>query len=98
MLKSGVWCDRSECQRQSCIYFTLLSKLGSSNISEQQDLLSQVMPFFQNYKVCVLGDREFCSVKLAKKLQQWGVKFCLRLKKNEFVEYPSSVTFREGDR
>lgn len=68
------------------IYFTLLAKLGSSNISEQQNLLSVVMPLFQNYKVCVLGDREFCSVKLAKYLQSLGVYFCLRLKKNEFIE------------
>jgi Transposase DDE domain len=68
------------------IYFTLLSKLGSSNISEQQNILSKVMPLFQDYKVCILGDREFCSVKLAKHLQSLGVYFCLRLKKNEFVE------------
>lgn len=38
------------------IYFTLLPKLGSSNISEQQNLLSQVMPMFEKYKICVLGD------------------------------------------
>lgn len=68
------------------IYFTLLPKLGSSNIGEQQNILSQVIPLFQNYKVCVLGDREFCSVKLAKYLHELGVYFCLRLKKNEFVE------------
>jgi len=40
------------------IYFKLLPKLGSSNIDEQQKILSQVMPIFQNYKICVLGDRE----------------------------------------
>jgi hypothetical protein len=68
------------------IYFTLLAKLGNSNISEQQDILSKVMPLFQDYKICILGDREFCSVKLAKHLQSLGVYFCLRLKKNEFVE------------
>lgn len=45
------------------VYFELLPKLGSSNISEQQSLLSQVIPVFE-YKICVLGDREFCSVKL----------------------------------
>jgi hypothetical protein len=32
------------------IYFELLPKLGSSNISEQQNLLSQVIPLFENYK------------------------------------------------
>jgi hypothetical protein len=68
------------------IYFTLLPKLGNSNISEQQNILSKVMPLFQDYKICILGDREFCSVKLAKHLQSLGIYFCLRLKKNEFVE------------
>ncbi len=73
------------------IYFKLLPKLGSSNIAEQQNLLSQVAPIFKNYKVCILGDREFCSVKLAKYLQSLGVYFCLRLKKNEFVEYEKDI-------
>ncbi len=73
------------------IYFELLPKLGSSNISEQQNLLSKVIPLIKDYKVCVLGDREFCSVKLAKYLQNLSVYFCLRLKKNEFVEYQKDI-------
>jgi len=73
------------------IYFTLLPKLGSSNINEQKDIIQKVMPLFKNYKICVLGDREFCSVKLAKYLQDLGVYFCLRLKKNEFVEYQKDI-------
>jgi len=73
------------------VYFELLPKLGSSNISEQQNLFSKVIPIFKTYKVCVLGDREFCSVKLAKYLQSLGVYFCLRLKKNEFVEYQKGI-------
>ena len=64
------------------IYFTLLPKLGSGNITEQQSILSKVIPIFNNYKMCVLGDREFCSVKLANYLQSLGVYFCFRLKKN----------------
>lgn len=73
------------------IYFTLLPKLGSSNITEQQKLLSEVIPIFDNYKVCILGDREFCSVKLAKYLQSLNVYFCLRLKKNEFIEVEKDI-------
>ena len=73
------------------IYFTLLPKLGSSNLTEQQSIMSKVIPVFKNYKVCVLGDREFCSVKLANYLQGLGVYFCLRLKKNEFVEYKEGI-------
>jgi hypothetical protein len=73
------------------IYWQLLPKLGSSNLAEQQNLLSQVIPIFANYKVCVLGDREFCSVWLAKYLQESGVYFCLRLKKSEFVEKQKDI-------
>ena len=53
--------------------------------------MSQVIPIFNNYKVCVLGDREFCSVKLAKYLPSLGVYFCLLLKKNEFLEVEKDV-------
>ncbi len=55
------------------IYFEFLPKLGSSNINEQKAALSQVLPLFNNYKICVLGDREFCSVKLANWLKEKGV-------------------------
>jgi len=64
------------------VYFTLLPKLGSSNVTEQKDIITKVMPLFNNYKVCVLGDREFCSVKLAKHLQDLGVYFCKALRGN----------------
>lgn len=40
------------------IYFELLPKLGRSNVSEQKSAISQVLPLFDNYKICVLGDRE----------------------------------------
>ncbi|NJM18325.1 MAG: IS4 family transposase [Richelia sp. RM2_1_2] len=73
------------------IYFRLLPKLGSSNITEQKGIIEKIIPLFKNYKICVLGDREFCSVKLAKYLQGLDVYFCLRLKKNEFVEYQKDV-------
>jgi hypothetical protein len=40
----------------------LLPKLGSSNLQEQTLALEQVLPLFKEYKLIVLGDREFCSV------------------------------------
>jgi len=53
--------------------------------------------------MCVLGDREFCSVKLASWLSERGISFCLRLKKSNFVEREagiwtelSEVGLREG--
>jgi hypothetical protein len=73
------------------VYFALLPKLGNSNLDEQKKILSQVLPVFQDYKVCVLGDREFCSVKLANWLREKKVYFCLRLKKNHFVEIEQDI-------
>ncbi|GAA6620928.1 hypothetical protein NUACC26_067460 [Scytonema sp. NUACC26] len=73
------------------IYFDLLSKLGSSNIDEQKTLISQVLPLFKGYKICVLGDREFCSIKLATWIRDQGLSFCLRLKKNEFIEVQHNI-------
>ena len=68
------------------IYFELLGKLGSSNLEEQTAILSKAIGIFKDYKICVLGDREFCSVKLANWLSEKKISFCLRLKKTNFVE------------
>ena len=48
--------------------------------------LQQVLPLFSEYKVIVLGDREFCSVNLGNWLRKKGVSFCLRLKNNHCLE------------
>ncbi|OUL23619.1 transposase [Nostoc sp. RF31YmG] len=78
-------------KRSFPIYFELLSKLGSSNLDEQKIILSQVLPIVKNYNVCVLGDREFCSVNLANWLCEQKVDFCLRLKKNHFIERETDI-------
>ena len=78
-------------KRSFPIYFELLPKMGSSNLDEQKEILSQILPLFSKYKICVLGDREFCSVKLANWLSDSQVYFCLRLKKNHFVERETDV-------
>ena len=67
------------------IYFELLPKKGSTKLSEHA-VFDKVIPLFKNYKTVVLGDREFCSVKLANWLAQKGMYFCLRLKKNEYIQ------------
>lgn len=67
------------------IYWELLAKLGSSNLTEQISLIAKVLDLFKDYQLVVLADREFCSVKLATWLQEQEVEFCLRLKKNEFI-------------
>ncbi|NEO73664.1 MAG: IS4 family transposase [Moorea sp. SIO3H5] len=68
------------------VYFQLLSKLGSSNFSEQKQLISNIIELFNDYQIVILGDREFCSVKLAEWLDKQGFKFCLRLRENEQIE------------
>jgi hypothetical protein len=68
------------------LYWCVLPKLGNSNLSEQTLALQQVLPLLKEYKVMVLGDREFCSVDLGSWLKTMGVSFCLRLKKNHCLE------------
>jgi hypothetical protein len=73
------------------LYWQLLPKLGSTNWQEQTQVISQVLPLLKDYTTVVLGDREFCSVKLGNWLRQEGVYFCLRLKKTEFVQAEAEV-------
>jgi hypothetical protein len=73
-------------KRAMPVYFELLPKLGASSFSEQTKVFSQVLELFKNNRMVVLGEREFCSVKLANWLREQNVEFCLRLKKNEFIE------------
>lgn len=46
------------------IYWELLPKQGNSNFEKQTAAITQILPLFKEYKVVVLGDREFCLVKL----------------------------------
>jgi hypothetical protein len=73
------------------IYFELLPKLGSSNFQEQKAAISQVLPLFKGYKTVLLGDREFCSVTLGNWLREEKVYFCLRLRKDEFVQGETEI-------
>ncbi len=62
-------------KRAFTVYLELLPKLGSSNFAEQTAALTKVLPVFSKYKTVVLGDREFCSVKLASWLREKGLSF-----------------------
>jgi hypothetical protein len=73
------------------LYWCLLPKLGNSNLSEQTLALQQVLPLLKEYKIIVLGDREFCSVDLGNWLKAMGVSFCLRLKKNHCLATENSI-------
>jgi hypothetical protein len=68
------------------LYWTLLPKLGSSSLTEQQIALLPVFRILMGYKIVVLGDREFCSIELGNWLREQRVYFCLRLKRDEFIQ------------
>mgnify|MGYP007020255718 CR=1 FL=1 len=44
-------------QRAIPVYFEFLSKLGSSNFTEQTSVISKVLPLFKNEQLLLLGDR-----------------------------------------
>lgn len=69
------------------IFWCLLEKAGSSNLIEQQKVLRPVMRLLQQYKLVVIGDREFQSVELANWLHTKNIGFVFRQKQ--------STTFRQ---
>ena len=85
------------CISISQLYFELLPKLGNSNLAEQQATIGKVLPLFKSYKTVVLGDREFCGVQLANWLTQQQVFFCLRLKKNQFIQGETEIWYQLKD-
>ncbi|QFS51365.1 IS4 family transposase [Nostoc sphaeroides] len=86
LMISVVWDKRS-----IPIYFQLLEKMGSSNLESQKSVFNKVLPLFENYKIVVLGDREFCSFNLSNWLCEQKVYFCLRLKKDAFIEIEPEI-------
>ncbi|AUB41711.1 IS4 transposase [Nostoc flagelliforme CCNUN1] len=92
LMISVVWDKRS-----IPIYFELLNKLGSSNFDEQKVVFNKALPLFKNYKTVVLGDREFCSLKLANWLTEQKVYFCLRIKKDAFIEIEPDIWLQLKD-
>ena len=66
--------------------WSLLPKLGSSNVAEQKDAIAEILPILKDYQVVVLGDREFCSLELANWPREKHLHFCLRLKCSLCIE------------
>jgi len=80
LMASVVWKGRA-----IPLYWQRLESLGNSHYDEQTAFLSLALPQLADYRVLVLGDREFCSVDLARWLGQQGHYFCLRQKKSTYV-------------
>lgn len=57
------------------IFWCLLEKAGSSNLQEQQKVLRPVIRLLKNYKLVIIGDREFPSRELAQELHRWNTSF-----------------------
>lgn len=82
-------------QRAIPIYFSLLAKKGNSNLEQQKQVLEPAIELLKEYRIVVLGDREFCGVELAKWLSEEAkVYLSLRLKKNEYVELEEHIWFQ----
>ncbi len=68
------------------IYWILLSKSGSSNFYEQVAVIRPVLRLLKEYKLVVIGDREYRSTALALWLNKKKVYFILRLNKNTKIK------------
>ncbi|WP_199313242.1 IS4 family transposase [Microcoleus sp. FACHB-672] len=86
LMVSVIWSKRA-----IPLAWRLLPHLGNSNFEEQESVLSSVLSRFKDYQIVVLGDREFCSLDLARWLQARNIGFCLRLKKNTCVEVENQI-------
>ncbi|ARV58171.1 transposase [Nostocales cyanobacterium HT-58-2] len=67
------------------VYWLLLSKRGCSNLGEQKKLIRPLLRLFKGYRMLVLGDREFHSIKLANWLHSKGIDFVLRQKQGTYI-------------
>ena len=57
---SVIWCHHA-----LPIYWNVLEKKGASNLGEQKAVIRPVLKLLNNYKIILIGDREFHRVKLA---------------------------------
>ena len=76
------------------LYWAVLKSVGNSDLKTQKRLLKTVLPLFKSYPVLVLGDREFHSPKLASWLDEKGIAFALRQKKDCHFQVASEETYQ----
>ena len=87
------------------IYWLLLSKKGSSNFYEQVATIRPVLKLLKDYKLVVIGDREYRSTAFALWLTKKKIYFILRLNKStkikpRYKKYQSldSLDIKPGDK
>lgn len=67
------------------IYWEILTKRGCSNLGEQKALIRPLLRLFKDYRLLLLGDREFHSIKLANWLHSKRIDFVLRQKQGTYI-------------
>jgi len=77
------WCSLIW-DKRATQYIGNFTQKGTSDFEKQTTAISKVLPLLKDYKTVVLGDREFCSVKLGNWLTEAGV-LLFTSKKNEFA-------------
>jgi hypothetical protein len=68
------------------IYWLLLDKKGSSNFDEQVATIRPVLRLLKDYKLVVIGDREYRNTAIAIWLTKNHIDFVLRLNKNTKIK------------
>lgn len=74
-----------EDQRAIPVYWQLLAKQGCSNLREQQALIRPMLRLFKGYRLLLLGDREFHSMRLAKWSHSKEIDFVPRQKQGTYI-------------
>jgi hypothetical protein len=69
---------------------SLCQKEELATCGNKQHKERPLLRLFKGYRLLVLGDREFHSIKLANWLQSKGIDFVLRQKKGTYVRQPNS--------
>ena len=68
------------------VFWTFLDKRGASNLWEQKAALAPVLALLKEYKLVVIGDREFHGIELANWLHHKNVGFALRQKRDRYIQ------------
>lgn len=75
------------------IYWKQLGKIGSSNQTERQQLVTEVLEYFDLSGMTLLADREYIGKKWFKHLKDKKIKFVIRLR---FGDYYKAVDTAPG--
>jgi len=68
-------------KRAVLVYWEFLESKGSSNLTVQKRVIEKAISLFSEYKIVILGDREFCSVTRLKMARGEGSVFLFETEK-----------------